>query len=129
MKWLKDDSYNAMKQAADNWDKLLNKVLGDNPDMKAEDVTVDQLLDSIESTGNTSDLQEQLSTAQEKLKEKDTLIEQLQSDVAELKGTPAGKKPEAKVCDGCKKRLNWWGGSTSISPAWECLTADGKDSH
>ena len=47
MKWLKDDSYNAMKQAADNWDKLLNKVLGDNPDMKAEDVTVDQLLDSI----------------------------------------------------------------------------------
>ena len=37
MKWLKDDSYNAMKQAADNWDKLLNKVLGDNPDMKAED--------------------------------------------------------------------------------------------
>ena len=69
MKWLKDDSYNAMKQAADNWDKLLNKVLGDNPDMKAEDVTVDQLLDSIESTGNTSDLQEQLSTAQEKLKE------------------------------------------------------------
>ena len=36
-------------------------------------------------------------TAQEKLKEKDTLIEQLQSDVAELKGTPAGKKPEAKV--------------------------------
>jgi Zn-dependent M16 (insulinase) family peptidase len=94
MKWLKDDSYNAMKQAADNWDKLLNKVLGDNPDMKAEDVTVDQLLDS---TGNTSDLQEQLSTAQEKLKEKDTQIEQLQSDVAELKGTPAGKKPEAKV--------------------------------
>ena len=92
MKWLKDDSYNAMKQAADNWDKLLNKVLGDNPDMK-----VDQLLDSIESAGNTSDLQEQLSTAQEKLKEKDTLIEQLQSDVAELKGTPAGKKPEAKV--------------------------------
>ena len=93
MKWLKDDSYNAMKQAADNWDKLLNKVLGDNPDMKAEDVTVDQLLDSIESTGNTSDL----STAQEELKEKDTQIEQLQSDVAELKGTPAGKKPEAKV--------------------------------
>lgn len=95
MKWLKDDSYNAMKQAADNWDKLLNKVLGDNPDMKAEDVTVDQLLDSIESTGNTSDLQERLSTAQEELKEKDTQIEQLQSDVAELKG--AGKKPEAKV--------------------------------
>ena len=91
MKWLKDDSYNAMKQAADNWDKLLNKVLGDNPDMK------DQLLDSIESTGNTSDLQERLSTAQEELKEKDTQIEQLQSDVAELKGTPAGKKPEAKV--------------------------------
>ena len=91
MKWLKDDSYNAMKQAADNWDKLLNKVLGDNPDMKAEDVTVDQLLDSIESTGNTSDLQEQLSTAQEELKEKDTLIEQLQSDVAELKGP---RRPE-----------------------------------
>ena len=35
MKWLKDDSYNAMKQADDNWEKLLNNVLGDNPDMKS----------------------------------------------------------------------------------------------
>ena len=31
MKWLKDDAYNAMKQAADNWNKLLNQILGDAP--------------------------------------------------------------------------------------------------
>ena len=43
MKWLKDDAYNAMKQAADNWNKLLNQVLGDAPEMKVEEVTVEVL--------------------------------------------------------------------------------------
>lgn len=97
MKWLKEETYNAMKQAADNWDKLLNKVLGDNPDMRAEDVTVEQLLESIEGTDNTSGLEGQLSAAQDELKLKDKQIEQLQSDVKELKGVPAGKKQEAIV--------------------------------
>lgn len=97
MKWLKEETYNAMKQAADNWNKLLNKVLGDNPDMKAEDVTVEQLLESIEGTDNTSELEGQLSAAQDELKLKDKQIEQLQSDVKELKGVPAGKKQEAIV--------------------------------
>lgn len=97
MKWLKDESYNAMKQAADNWNKLLNQVLGDNPDMKAEDVTVESLLEAIESGNAESGVQEQLTTAQNELKQKDQKIEELQSTVTELKGTPVGKKPETKV--------------------------------
>ena len=48
MKWLKDDAYNAMKQAADNWNKLLNQVLGDAPEMKVEEVTVEVLLEAFE---------------------------------------------------------------------------------
>lgn len=97
MKWLKDESYNAMKQAADNWNKLLNQVLGDNPDMKAEDVTVEGLLEAIENGNADTGLQEQLTTAQDELKQKDLQIEKLQSDVAELKGTPVGKQTEVKV--------------------------------
>lgn len=97
MKWLKDESYNAMKQAADNWNKLLNQVMGDNPDMKAEDVTVESLMESIENGSAETGLQEQLTTAQDELTKKDEQIEQLQSDIAELKGTPVVKKPEAKV--------------------------------
>lgn len=97
MKWLKEEAYNAMKQAADNWNKLLNKVLADNPDMKAEDVTPDQLLEAFESGGAAAELQEQLTIAQGELTAKDTQIEQLQSDVAELRGTPVVKKPTTKV--------------------------------
>ncbi|MCD7851876.1 MAG: peptidase S49 [Parabacteroides sp.] len=97
MKWLKDESYNAMKQAADNWNKLLNQVLGDNPDMKAEDVTVEGLLEAIENGSADTRLQEQLTAAQDELKQKDLQIEKLQSDVAELKGTPVGKQTEVKV--------------------------------
>ncbi|RHJ83530.1 peptidase S49 [Parabacteroides sp. AM08-6] len=97
MKWLKDESYNAMKQAADNWNKLLNQVLGDNPDMKAEDVTVESLLEAIEEGSGDAGLQEKLTAAQGELKQKDQQIEKLQSDVAELKGTPVEKQQEAKV--------------------------------
>lgn len=97
MKWLKDESYNAMKQAADNWNKLLNQVLGDNPEMQAEDVTADSLLEAIESGGPDTRLQEQLTAVQDELKQKDQQIEELQSTVTELKGTPVGNKPETKV--------------------------------
>lgn len=97
LKFLNEGEYNVMKQAADNWNKLLNQVLGDNPDMKAEDVTVDQLLEAFESGGAAAELQEQLTTAQGELTAKDVQIGQLQSDIAELKGTPVVKKPAAKV--------------------------------
>lgn len=97
MKWLKDDAYSAMKQAADNWNKILNQVLGDNPDMKTEEVTVEGLLEAFEKGGAEDGLQEQLTAAQDELKLKEQQIEQLQSTVAELKRTPVTKKSEAKV--------------------------------
>lgn len=97
MKWLKDDAYNAMKQAADNWNKLLNQVLGDAPEMKVEEVTVEVLLEAFEKGSAETGLQEQLTTAQNELKLKNQQVEQLQSDLAELKGTPVTKQSEAKV--------------------------------
>ncbi|WP_337941434.1 peptidase S49 [Parabacteroides sp.] len=97
MKWLKDDAYNAMKQAADNWNKLLNQVLGDAPEMKVEEVTVEVLLEAFEKGSAEAGLQEQLTTAQNELKLKNQQVEQLQSDLAELKGTPVTKQSEAKV--------------------------------
>ena len=97
MKWLKDDAYNAMKQAADNWNKLLNQVLGDAPEMKVEEVTVEVLLEAFEKGSADAGLQEQLVTAQNELKQKNQQVEQLQSDLAELKGTPVTKQSEAKV--------------------------------
>ncbi|WP_455787687.1 peptidase S49 [Parabacteroides goldsteinii] len=97
MKWLKDDAYNAMKQAADNWNKLLNQVLGDDPEMKVEEVTVEVLLEAFEKGSADAGLQEQLATAQNELKQKNQQVEQLQSDLAELKGTPVTKQSEAKV--------------------------------
>lgn len=97
MKWLKDDAYNAMKQAADNWNKLLNQVLGDAPEMKVEEVTVEVLLEAFEKGSEEAGLQEQLTTAQNELKLKNQQVEQLQSDLAELKGTPVTKQSEAKV--------------------------------
>lgn len=97
MKWLKDDAYNAMKQAADNWNKLLNQVLGDTPEMKTEEVTVEVLLDAFEKGSADAGVQEQLATAKDELKQKELQIEKLQSDLAELKGAPVTKKPETKV--------------------------------
>ena len=97
MKWLKDDAYNAMKQAADNWNKLLNQVLGDAPEMKVEEVTVEVLLEAFEKGSADAGLQEQLATAQNELKQKNQQVEQLQSDLAELKGTPVTKQSEAMV--------------------------------
>ena len=97
MKWLKDDAYNAMKQAADNWNKLLNQVLGDAPEMKVEEVTVEVLLEAFEKGSADAGLQGQLATAQNELKQKNQQVEQLQSDLAELKGTPVTKQSEAKV--------------------------------
>lgn len=94
-KWLNDDKFKALEQAAENWNKLLNMVLGENPELKAEDVTVEVLMEAFD--GRASELQEQLTTAQGELKQKDQQIEKLQSDVAELKGTPVGKQSEAKV--------------------------------
>lgn len=97
MKWLKDDAYNAMKQAADNWNKLLNQVLGDAPEMKVEEVTVEVLLEAFEKGSADAGLQEQLATAQNELKQKNQQVEQLQSDLAELKGTPVTKQSEARL--------------------------------
>lgn len=96
-KWLNEDKFKALEQAAENWNKLLNMVLGENPELKAEDVTVEVLMDAFD--GRASQLQEQLTTAQDELTKKDEQIEQLQSDIAELKGTPVVKKPEAKVTE------------------------------
>ena len=55
------------------------------------------MLEAFEKGSAETGLQEQLTTAQNELKLKNQQVEQLQSDLAELKGTPVTKQSEAKV--------------------------------
>ncbi len=102
MKWMKDDAYNALDAAAKNWNALVQKILDTNPDMKAEDVTPDMLIEAMESGNDSgaSDLQNKLDKTLEQVKQKDAKIEELTSENAALKGTPAGKKDDVTAGDG-----------------------------
>ncbi len=102
MKYLKNDAYNALDAAAKNWNTLVQKVLENNKDMKAEDVTPEMLLEAMESDDDsgTSDLQTKLDDALEQVKQKDAKIEELTSENEALKGTPAGKKDDVTTGDG-----------------------------
>lgn len=96
MKYLKNDAYNALDAAAKNWNTLVQKVLENNKDMKAEDVTPEMLLEAMESDDDsgTSDLQTKLDEALESIVQKDAQIEQLTSENEALKGTPKSKKDD-----------------------------------
>ena len=96
MKWLKDDAYNALTIAAQNWNSLVQQVLNDNPDMKPEDVTAEVLLAAIENGADArvTELEGQLTTARETISGHEAKIEQLNADNAALRGTPKGPKAE-----------------------------------
>ena len=95
MKLLKDENYLALKQASDNYNTLVKAVIEGNPDMKAEEVTVDVLAEAMQQ--DNSELKAQLESDQNELKAKDELIAQLQSTIKELKNTPAEPVQEAHV--------------------------------
>ncbi len=99
MKYLKNDAYNALDAAAKNWNSLVQKVLENNKDLKAEDVTPEMLLEAMESDDDsgTSDLQTKLDEALQQVEQKDAQIEQLTSENEALKGTPKSKKEDIKA--------------------------------
>lgn len=89
MKFLQDSAYNALKKGSEAWSSLVQGILKDNPDMKAEDVTPEQLTSAISENGNSSALQQQLDAAKIEIESKEQTISKLQSEVTALKGTPA----------------------------------------
>lgn len=99
MKWLKDDAFSAMDAAAKNWNTLVQKVLENNPDLKAEDVTPEMMLEAMEGEDDseTSDLQNQLDESLKTIEQKNAQIEKLNSEIEALKGTPKTKKDDVKA--------------------------------
>lgn len=99
MKWLKNDAYDALNAAAKNWNNLLQKIQENNPDMKAEDITPDLLLETMENVGSTQqqELQTQLDEAQNDILNKDAEIERLTAENNALKGTPKGSKSDVEA--------------------------------
>lgn len=98
-KFLNNDAYNALDVAAKNWNTLVQKVLENNPDMKAEDVTPDMLLETMASgdDSNTSDLQNKLDETLKTVEQQNTQIEELTSENEALKGTPKSKKNDVEA--------------------------------
>ena len=89
MKWLKDDAYNALKTAADKWNGLVESVLSDNPDMQADEITPEQLLEAVlNGTDGNDEQQEQLIAAQGELAKRDATIASLNQTIQALKATP-----------------------------------------
>lgn len=89
MKFLQTSEYDSLTKAATAWSDLVSGILKDNPDMKTEEITAEQILSAMNEGGDSAGLQQQLETAQEDIKSKDRTIEKLTSENAALKGTPA----------------------------------------
>lgn len=97
MKYLKDETFNDLKSKADNFDKLAEKIIAANQDLKAEDITVEMLLEQLEQAADNSDAKEELTSANQTIEaqkqtiaEKDQEISTLQIEVTELKKTGDG---------------------------------------
>lgn len=90
MKLVSDSAYSAMKQAADNWQKLTQQIT-QGSDEQPEQVTVESLMEGLELP---SQLAEQ---AKQQIQERDNEIARLKAEIEQLKRTPAGKPAEAAV--------------------------------
>lgn len=90
MKLVSDSAYSAMKQAADNWQKLTQQIT-QGSDEQPEQVTVESLMEGLELP---SQLAEQ---TKQQIQERDNEIARLKAEIEQLKRTPAGKPAEAAV--------------------------------
>ena len=94
MKWLKQEVYDLFVAKSSAWDSVVENILRDNPDMKAEDVTSELIVSALNGAGGDNDLESKLSQALGEVKSKDVEIATLTSEVTALKGTP---QPKATV--------------------------------
>ena len=106
MKFLQDAVFTAMKQASDNWSKIVNSITQGNPDMKPEEVTPEVVIGAMtrEEDPASADLATQLAAAQADVSKKEGEIQSLTAQLAaankevqELKGVPSEEKPEVKA--------------------------------
>lgn len=98
MKLLTEDNYKALKTDAENWQRVKAGIMKANPELKAEEITPDMLLEAESGEPEeVTDLKAQLASANDEKAQKATEISQLKSEIAELKGTPAEVKQEATV--------------------------------
>ena len=90
MKLVSDSAYSAMKQAADNWQKLTQQIT-EGSDEQPEQITVESLMEGLELP---SQLAEQ---AKQQIQERDNEIARLKAEIEQLKQTPAAQPAEAHV--------------------------------
>jgi len=87
-KWKSPAEKAAEAAAAANWNNLVSKITEANPEAKAEDITPDSILESMEestSGGDATELQSQLTEANTKVKEHEATIKTMESTIAEQK--------------------------------------------
>lgn len=106
MKFLKDEHFAALKQKSDNFDSIVNSILGKNPEMKAEDVTAEMVIDALNAeSGDNSDetlsaLKTEISNLKNQVgsitKERDDL-QALNDELSELPGVKSLTKKVAKA--------------------------------
>ena len=94
MKWLKQEVYDLFVAKSSAWDSVVENILRDNPEMKAEDITSKLIISALDGAGGDNDLESKLKNALGEVKSKDAEIVTLTSEVAALKGTP---QPKATV--------------------------------
>ena len=94
MKWVKQEVYDLFVAKSSAWDSVVENILRDNPDMKAEDVTSELIVSALNGAGGDNDLESKLKNALGEVKSKDAEIVTLTSEVVALKGTP---QPKATV--------------------------------
>ena len=90
MKLVSDSAYSAMKQAADNWQKLTQQIT-QGSDEQPEQITVESLMEGLELPGQLAE------QAKQQIQERDNEIARLKAEIEQLKQTPAGKPAEAHV--------------------------------
>lgn len=90
MKLVSDSAYSALKQAADNWQKLTQQVT-QGTDAQPEQITVESLTESLEQPGQLAE------QAKQQIQQRDNEIARLKAEIEQLKQTPAGKPEEASV--------------------------------
>lgn len=90
MKLVSDSAYSAMKQAADNWQKLTQQVT-QGTDAQPEQITVESLTESLEQPGQLAE------QAKQQIQQRDNEIARLKAEIEQLKQTPTGKPEEASV--------------------------------
>lgn len=99
MKFLNNEDYNALKAKAEGFDKLVNTVVENGENIKAEDVTAETIIEALqreETPADSSDLQKTIDTLtaekadlQTKLSAANQKATDLQSQLDELDTEPA----------------------------------------